>query len=148
MHVLANEMDRGRGEGVLWLLLVLTITPFFRFAVKSIFCSKDHDLEPVLREIRFLRACRHPCIIDVHDSFITTNPRYISAHFSEHALLKRISRSLCCEKYACRSCFTFVVHLSNDCFFLFPSSCCCTQCVCPEWCKLSCTTASRAVLQA
>eukprot|EP01031_Cornospumella_fuschlensis_P035530 gene35530-43080_t len=47
------------------------------FAIKTIFCNKDHELDGVCREIRFLRLSRHPCIIDVHDAFITTNPRVV-----------------------------------------------------------------------
>eukprot|EP00981_Chlorochromonas_danica_P000555 scaffold125_cov156-Ochromonas_danica.AAC.4 len=65
------------------------------FAIKTIFCSKDRDLDPVLREIRFLRACRHPCIIDVHDSFITTNPRvvHIVMHYCESGSLASVISS-------------------------------------------------------
>jgi serine/threonine protein kinase len=44
----------------------------------------------VLREVRFLRACRHPCIIDVHDAFSMTNPRYTNY----------VSRATLCEEGA------------------------------------------------
>lgn len=47
-----------------------------RFAIKTQLCPKDSEFHNVLREVRFLRACRHPCIIDVHDAFLMTNPRY------------------------------------------------------------------------
>lgn len=48
----------------------------YRFAIKTQLCPKDNEFHNVLREVRFLRACRHPCIIDVHDAFLMTNPRY------------------------------------------------------------------------
>lgn len=46
-----------------------------RFAIKTQLCPKESEFQNVLREVRFLRACRHPCIIDVHDAFLMTNPR-------------------------------------------------------------------------
>lgn len=46
-----------------------------RFAIKTIFCAKDADMGPVMHEVKFLRLSRHPCIIDIHDAFLMTNPR-------------------------------------------------------------------------
>lgn len=60
---------------------------FFRFAIKTQLCPKDSDFHNVLREVRFLRACRHPCIIDVHDAFLMTNPRYCTFHFLFYNIL-------------------------------------------------------------
>lgn len=45
------------------------------FAIKTIFCSRDSDLDLVMREIKFLRINRHPYVIDVHDACVTANPR-------------------------------------------------------------------------
>ena len=42
------------------------------YANKTIFCERETDMRDVLREMRFLRTNRHPCIIDIHDGFITT----------------------------------------------------------------------------
>jgi NIMA (never in mitosis gene a)-related kinase len=67
-----------------------------RFAIKTILCSKDSELGPVLREIRFLRANRHPCIIDVHDAFITANPvRVVNIvmHYCESGTLASVISS-------------------------------------------------------
>lgn len=47
-----------------------------RFAIKTQLCPKESEYHNVLREVRFLRTCRHPCVIDVHDAFLITNPRY------------------------------------------------------------------------
>jgi len=45
------------------------------FAIKTVFCSKDSEFRAVLKEIKLLRVSQFPCIIDVHDAFITSNPR-------------------------------------------------------------------------
>lgn len=34
-------------------------------------------MKDTLREVRFLRVNRHPCIIDVHDGFMTSQPRLL-----------------------------------------------------------------------
>lgn len=47
------------------------------FAIKSMFCPKESDYVTVLREVRYLRAHRHPCIIDVVDAFVISNPRVV-----------------------------------------------------------------------
>mmetsp|Transcript_26489 Transcript_26489/g.36473 ORF Transcript_26489/g.36473 Transcript_26489/m.36473 type:complete len:761 (+) Transcript_26489:177-2459(+) len=47
------------------------------FAIKSMFCPKESDYHCVLREVRYLRAHRHPCIIDVVDAFVISNPRVV-----------------------------------------------------------------------
>lgn len=66
-----------------------------RFAIKTILCPKDSELGNILREIRFLRANRHPCIIDVHDAFITSNPRivHIVMHYCESGTLASVISS-------------------------------------------------------
>lgn len=45
------------------------------FANKTIFCEKEKYMEETLVEVQFMRKNRHPCIIDIHDGFITANPR-------------------------------------------------------------------------
>jgi len=55
--------------------LFITRILLIRFAIKSMFCPKESDYVCVLREVRFLRAHRHPCIIDVVDAFVISNPR-------------------------------------------------------------------------
>ena len=47
------------------------------FAIKTIFTEKESDMKDTLREVRFLRVNRHPCIIDVHDGFMTSQPRLL-----------------------------------------------------------------------
>jgi serine/threonine protein kinase len=47
------------------------------FALKTIFTEKESDMKDTLREVRFLRQNRHPCIIDVHDGFMTSQPRML-----------------------------------------------------------------------
>jgi NIMA (never in mitosis gene a)-related kinase len=49
-------------------------------------------LGSILREIKFLRANRHPCIIDVHDAFITANPRVVNIvmHYCESGTLASV----------------------------------------------------------
>jgi hypothetical protein len=60
------------------MILLLLLLLFNRFAIKTIFCSRDSELEMTLEEIRYLRMNRHPCVIDVNDAFITANPRYFT----------------------------------------------------------------------
>mmetsp|Transcript_22923 Transcript_22923/g.22105 ORF Transcript_22923/g.22105 Transcript_22923/m.22105 type:complete len:540 (+) Transcript_22923:235-1854(+) len=57
--------------------LVKTIEDNRLFAIKTIFTEKESDLKDTLREVRFLRQNRHPCIIDVHDGFMTSQPRML-----------------------------------------------------------------------
>jgi serine/threonine protein kinase len=45
------------------------------FANKTIFCDKESQMVETMREVQFLRRNRHPCIIDLHDGFITMQPR-------------------------------------------------------------------------
>lgn len=45
--------------------------------MKTIFTEKDADMDETLREVRYLRMNRHPCIIEVHDGFITLLPRML-----------------------------------------------------------------------
>lgn len=40
------------------------------YAMKTIFSEKESGMTQTLLEVRFLRANRHPCIIDVYDVFI------------------------------------------------------------------------------
>ena len=47
------------------------------FAMKTIFTEREVDMKDTLREVRFLRMNRHPCIIDVHDGFMTSQPRML-----------------------------------------------------------------------
>lgn len=47
------------------------------FALKTIFTERDADMDETLREVRYLRMNRHPCIIEVHDGFITLMPRML-----------------------------------------------------------------------
>lgn len=47
------------------------------YACKTIYCEKEEYLTESLKEVCFLRANRHPAIIDVHDCFITTQPRVL-----------------------------------------------------------------------
>ena len=47
------------------------------FAIKTIFTEKESEMKDTLREVRFLRMNRHPCIIDVHDGFMTAQPRIL-----------------------------------------------------------------------
>ena len=47
------------------------------FALKTIFTEKESEMKDTLREVRFLRQNRHPCIIDVHDGFMTSQPRML-----------------------------------------------------------------------
>ena len=55
------------------------------YAVKTIYCAKEEYLHESLKEVAFLRANRHPCVIDVHDVFITSQPRilFIVMHYCE-----------------------------------------------------------------
>ena len=45
------------------------------FANKTIFCEKEKYMTETLIEVQFMRKNRHPCIIDIHDGFITAQPR-------------------------------------------------------------------------
>ena len=47
------------------------------FAMKTIFTEREIDMKDTLHEVRFLRQNRHPCIIDVHDGFMTSQPRML-----------------------------------------------------------------------
>ena len=47
------------------------------FAMKTIFTEREIDMKDTLREVRFLRQNRHPCIIDVYDGFMTSQPRML-----------------------------------------------------------------------
>lgn len=49
----------------------------------------------VLKEIWFLRLNRHPCIIDVHDAFVTLNPRvvHIVMHYCESGTIASVIAS-------------------------------------------------------
>jgi len=47
------------------------------YADKTIFCEKEKHLTETLREVKFLRRNRHPCIIDLHDVYIISNPRVL-----------------------------------------------------------------------
>ena len=72
-------MSLNLGSVCILSLIFIFIYPFItnciRFAIKTQLCPKDSEFTNVLREVRFLRTCRHPCIIDVHDAFLITNPR-------------------------------------------------------------------------
>jgi serine/threonine protein kinase len=48
------------------------------FANKTIFSNKESELKEVLREVKFLRSNRHPCIVDIHDVFVTAQPRVLN----------------------------------------------------------------------
>jgi hypothetical protein len=43
--------------------------------MKTIFTEREKDMKETLHEVRFLRMNRHPCIIDIHDAFMTAQPR-------------------------------------------------------------------------
>ena len=45
--------------------------------MKTIFTEREIDMKDTLREVRFLRQNRHPCIIDVYDGFMTSQPRML-----------------------------------------------------------------------
>ena len=40
-------------------------------------CEREADMKEMMREVKFLRMNRHPCIIDIHDGFISAQPRFI-----------------------------------------------------------------------
>ena len=69
------------------------------FAMKTIFTEKEINMKDTLHEVRFLRRNRHPCIIDVHDGFMTSQPRmlYIVMPYCEggdlDALIKNTKKS-------------------------------------------------------
>eukprot|EP01038_Epipyxis_sp_PR26KG_P013000 gene13000-17430_t len=62
------------------------------FAIKSMFCAKDNTLQDGLREMKFLRIVRHPYIIDIHDAFLTANPRVLNIvmHYCESGNLSTV----------------------------------------------------------
>jgi serine/threonine protein kinase len=51
---------------------------FCRFANKTMLAEREADMKEMLREVKFLRMNRHPCIIDIHDGFITAQPRVLN----------------------------------------------------------------------
>jgi serine/threonine protein kinase len=62
------------------------------FACKTIYCEKEEYLTESLKEVRFLRSNRHPAIIDVHDCFITAQPRvlYIVMSYCETSTIAKV----------------------------------------------------------
>lgn len=64
------------------------------YACKSIYCENETDLTNILLEIKFLRQHRHPCIIDIHDGFLTLrqtkNILYIIMQYCETGDLGKI----------------------------------------------------------
>ena len=57
--------------------LVKTVEDSRLYAMKTIFTEKEIDMDDTLREVRYLRMNRHPCIIEVHDGFMTSQPRML-----------------------------------------------------------------------
>ena len=57
--------------------LVKSIEDSRLYAIKTIFAERESEMREMLREVRFLRMNRHPCIIDVYDGFIISNPRLL-----------------------------------------------------------------------
>ena len=41
------------------------------FAIKTMLCVQDRNLQEALMEVRYLRLNRHACIIDICDGFLT-----------------------------------------------------------------------------
>ena len=64
------------------------------YAMKTIFTEREVDMKDTLREVRFLRQNRHPCIIDVYDGFMTSQPRmlYIVMPYCEGGDLDTVLR--------------------------------------------------------
>mmetsp|Transcript_20697 Transcript_20697/g.18847 ORF Transcript_20697/g.18847 Transcript_20697/m.18847 type:complete len:737 (+) Transcript_20697:44-2254(+) len=47
------------------------------YAMKTIFSEHEKEMQKSLREVVFLRIYRHPCIIDIHDAFLTQQPKIL-----------------------------------------------------------------------